>query len=106
VIGRIPGPGRKLQGLELLIAPHIPPEDIDDVGRTRLVFGPGQPVEFVGEFLWYLDDAWHDFLPWYLNLNLNPAGVLTWLGSDGDADFPEQVAYGLAIVEPLLAPSA
>jgi hypothetical protein len=29
---------------------------------SRLVFGSGQPIEFVGQFLWYLDDAWHRFL--------------------------------------------
>ena len=84
VVGGFPDPGGKFQGFALLIALYIAPENIDSISCARLVFGSCQPVEFVGEFLWYLDYAWHRFLwlvpaaghqAWYLNLNHNATGV-------------------------------
>jgi hypothetical protein len=56
------GTTRFPQGLALLVASHVAPENIDDVGGARLVFGSGQPVQLVSEFLWNFDDAWHRFL--------------------------------------------
>ena len=47
----------KLQRFALSVAPHVAPESIDDLGGTWLMFSSGQAVEFVSEFLWYLDDA-------------------------------------------------
>jgi hypothetical protein len=62
VFGRIPGPGGELQGFALFVAPNIAPEDFDGVGGARLVHGCGKPVEFVGQFFRYLNDARHRFL--------------------------------------------
>jgi hypothetical protein len=62
MIGRIPRPRGKLQGLALLVASYIAPQNIDDVGGSRLVLSARQPVELLSEFCWYLDDAWHRFL--------------------------------------------
>ena len=49
VIGGFPDPGGKFQRFELLIALNIAPENINGIGCARLMFGPCQPVEFVGE---------------------------------------------------------
>ncbi len=62
VIGVFPDPGGKLQRFALLIALDIPPENINGVNCARLVLRSCQPVEFVGEFFWYLDYAWNRFL--------------------------------------------
>jgi hypothetical protein len=61
VRGRIPGPGGKPEGFALFATPDVAPEELDDIGGARLVFGSGQAVELVGKFFWYLDDAWHSF---------------------------------------------
>jgi hypothetical protein len=58
-VGGIPGSRGRLQGFALLVAPHIAPENIDDVAGAWLMFGAGHAVEFVGEFSWYFDDARH-----------------------------------------------
>ena len=63
VVGGIPGPCGKLQGLALLVTSHIAPQNIDDVRGAWLVLSTGQLVEFAGEFLWYFDDSRNRF-PW------------------------------------------
>jgi hypothetical protein len=62
VRGRVPGPGRKPEGLALFVAPDVAPEEIDDIGGAWLMFGSGHAVELVGKFFWYLDGAWHGSL--------------------------------------------
>jgi hypothetical protein len=62
MVGRIPRPGRKLQGFTLPVGLYVAPQNVNGVGGARLVFSPGEPVEFVGQFLWYLDYARHGFL--------------------------------------------
>jgi hypothetical protein len=62
MIRRIPRPGGKPQGFALLMASYVPPEDLESISATRLLFGSGSPVEFVAKFLRYLDDTWHGFL--------------------------------------------
>jgi len=59
---RDPRPRGKPEGFALFVKPDVAPEEIDDIGGARLVFGSGQTVEIVGKFFRYLDDDWHGFL--------------------------------------------
>jgi len=74
VVGRIPGARGKLEGFALLVPADIPPENIDGVGRARFVFGSGQPVQLVSEFLGYLNDPWNRFL-WVV------PRLVSWIGT-------------------------